>query len=282
MAVDSLPRPAQASPHDTARPGAVVGDLLLRVQRRALLGWSLALAAVAGIYVSFYPAIGEEQMADMAAMIPEDLAVAMGYDRLGDAAGYLTSTVFGLLGPALLLVCGIGLAARLIAGSEEDGALELEFTAAVPRRSIYLERLAALWGQLVLLALVLGGATALLVAALDIGVSLGGVLAGTVALLVFVLLHATLAFAVGAATGRRVLGLGVAAGVAVVGYIGNAIGGMLDGAAILESLSPWHAYLAGDPVGTGRVPGGVALLAVLTLLLAGVGLARFERRDLMV
>jgi hypothetical protein len=57
---------------------------------------------------------------------------------------------------------------------------------------------------------------------------------------------------------------------------------MLDGAAILESLSPWHAYLAGDPVGTGRVPGGVALLAVLTLLLAGVGLARFERRDLMV
>jgi ABC-2 type transport system permease protein len=282
MAVDTLPRPTQASAQHTARPGAVLGDLLLRVQRRALFGWSLALAAVAGIYVSFYPAIGEEQMADMATMIPEDLAVAMGYDRLGDAAGYLTSTVFGLLGPALLLVCGIGLAARLIAGAEEEGALELEFTAAIRRRSVYLERLAALWAQLVLLTVVLGAVTALLVVALDIDVTLGGVAAGTVALLVFVLLHATLAFAVGAATGRRALGLGVGAGVAVVGYIGNAIGGMLDGAALLETLSPWHAYLAGDPVGTGGIPGGVALLAALTVLLAAAGLARFERRDLMV
>jgi ABC-2 type transport system permease protein len=282
MAADTLPRTDHASTDDTARPGAVLGELLLRVQRRALVGWSLALAGVAGIYVSFYPAIGEEQMADMAAMIPEDLAVALGYDRMGDAGGYLTSTVFGLLGPALLLVCGIGLAARLIAGAEEDGALELEFTAAVPRRSVYLERLAALWGQLLVLTAVLGGVTALLVVALDIDVTLGGVLAGTVALLVFVLLHATLGFAVGAATGRRALGLGVAAGVAVVGYIGNAIGSMLDGAALLETLSPWHAYLAGDPVSTGRLPGGVAVLAVLTLVLAVGGLARFERRDLMV
>jgi ABC-2 type transport system permease protein len=282
MVADTRPRTGGAVRSDVARPGAVAGELLLRVQRRAIVGWSLALAAVAGIYVSFYPAIGEEQMAEMAAMIPEDLAVALGYDRMADPAGYLASTVFGLLGPALLLVCGIGLAARLIAGHEEEGALELELTSAVPRRRVHLERLAALWGQLTVLTVVLGATTALLVVGLDIEVGLGGVAAGTLALLVFVLFHATLGFAVGAATGRRGLALGAAAGLAVVGYVANAIGAMLAGAAVLETLSPWHAYLAGDPVATARIPGGVVVLAALTLGLAVVGGLRFERRDLMV
>jgi ABC-2 type transport system permease protein len=282
MAVDTAVRPRTAAPTATARPGAVVGELLLRTQRRAIVGWSLALAAVAGIYVSFYPAIGEEQMADMATMIPEDLAAAIGYDRLGDAAGYLTSTVFGLLGPALLLVCAIGLGARLIAGAEEDGSLELEFAAAVPRRAVYLERLLGLWVQLVVLAVVLGAVTAAIVVGLDIDATVGGVLAGSVGLLVFALLHGTLAYALGAATGRRGLAIGIAAAVAVIGYIGDALGSMLDGAGWLETVSPWHWYLAGDPVSTGRVPGSVAVLALATIAVAALGWVRFSRRDLLV
>jgi ABC-2 type transport system permease protein len=284
MAVDTTvrtERPAAPAPM-TARPGAVVRELLLRTQRRAIVGWSLALAAVAGIYVSFYPAIGEEQMADMATMIPEDLAVAMGYDRMGDAAGYLTSTVFGLLGPALLLVCAIGLGARLIAGAEEDGSLELEFAAAVPRRTIYLERLLALVAQLVVLTIVLWAATALLVVGLGIDATVGGVLAGSVGLLVFVLLHGTLAYALGAATGRRGLAIGIAAATAVAGYIGNAIGPMVSGAGWLQTVSPWHWYLAGDPVSTGRIPGSVVVLALVTVAVAAVGWVRFARRDLLV
>jgi ABC-2 type transport system permease protein len=284
MAVDTTVRAERSSAPApaTARTGAVLGELLLRTQRRAIVGWSLALAAVAGIYVSFYPAIGEEQMADMAAMMPEDLAVAMGYDRMGDAAGYLTSTVFGLLGPALLLVCAIGLGARLIAGAEEDGSLELEFAAAVPRRTIYLERLLAVWAQLVVLVIVLAAATALLVVGLDIDATVRGVLAGSAGLLVFVLLHGTLAYAAGAVTGRRGLAIGIAATIAVVGYIADAIGPMVSGAGWLETVSPWHWFLAGDPVSTGRVPGGVAVLALVTIAVAALGWVRFSRRDLLV
>jgi ABC-2 type transport system permease protein len=282
MAADTTVRTTSPRPEATARPGAVVSELLGRTQRRAIVGWSLALAAVAGIYVSFYPAIGEEQMADMAAMIPEDLAVALGYDRLGDAAGYLTSTVFGLLGPMLLLVCSIGLGARLLAGAEEDGSLELEFAAAVPRRAVYLERLLGLWAQLAILAVVLAGVTAAIVLGMGIDVTVGGVFAGSAALLVFVLLHGTLAYAVGAATGRRGLAIGVAAGVAVLGYIGDAIGSMLDGAGWLQAASPWHWFLAADPVSTGRVSGSVVVLAVVAVAVAALGWGRFARRDLLV
>ena len=66
--------------------------------RRSLVLWAFALAAVCGIYVSFYPAVGDDQLQSMVDALPPDLSAALGYDQLGSASGYLGATVFGLLG----------------------------------------------------------------------------------------------------------------------------------------------------------------------------------------
>lgn len=280
MAADITTRPSASTAADTATRGSVLSEVL-RGQRRSLVLWAIAIGVVSLIYVSFYPAIGDEQMGEMAEMIPEDLASALGYDRLGDAAGYLASTIFGLLGPALLLVFGIGAGARLVAGQEEDGTLELELTHPVARRSVYVERLLGLWANVAILVGVLGLVTSALVVALDMDVRAVGLVAGTIGLLVFVVAHATIALAVGAATGRRVYGLASAAGLAVVGYIANALGPMVD-VGWITAISPWAWFLDADPVTEGFAPGGLALLAALAVVPAVLGLLRFERRDLGV
>jgi ABC-2 type transport system permease protein len=264
----------------TAGPGSVLLDVL-RDRRRSLVGWAIALAVVSTIYVSFYPLVGEEQMLDMADMIPEDLAAALGYDQLGDAAGYLSATVFGLLGPALLLVFAIGAGARLVAGNEEDGTLELELTHPVARRTVYLERLAGLWLSAASLATVTGGVSWLWVVGLDMDVSTVGVLAGTVGLLLLVLAFGTIAFAVGAATGRRAVGLAAGAGLAVAAYMADAIGPLV-GADWVTTFSPWSWYLGNDPIAEGFDPVGYGLLAALILVAAVAGAVRMERRDLGV
>jgi ABC-2 type transport system permease protein len=264
----------------TASPGSVLLDVL-RDRRRSLVGWAIALAVVSTIYVSFYPLVGEEQMLDMADMIPEDIAAALGYDQLGDAAGYLSATVFGLLGPALLLVFGIGAGARLLAGNEEDGTLELELTHPVARRTVYVERLAGLWASAAILATVTGVVSWLWVVGLDMDVSTVGILAGTVGLLLLVLAFGTIAFAVGAATGRRAVGLAAGAGLAVAAYMADAIG-PLAGADWVTTFSPWSWYLGNDPIAEGFDPVGYGLLAALILVAAVAGAVRMERRDLGV
>lgn len=287
MAVDTSSRPsrtpstATAPAPSTATTFGVLRDVLSG-QRRSLALWSIALTAVSLIYIAFYPAIGEQEMANMADMIPEDMAAALGYDRLGDAAGYLTATVFGLLGPSLLLVFAIGAGGRLLAGGEEDGTLELELTHPVARRSVYAERLLAVWVDVVILVAVLLAVSAALVVLLDLDVGLGEVAAGGIGLLLFIILHATIAFSVGAATGRRVVGVGAAAAIAVIGYIGDAVGPMVEGAGWLQTISPWYWYLGADPLVEGVDVGGSAVLLVVTLLAAIGGLLRFERRDLGV
>jgi ABC-2 type transport system permease protein len=273
-------RPPGRAPNRTARTFAVFGGVL-RGQRRSLIGWAIALTAVCAIYVSFYPLIGEEQMQDMAGMIPDDLAAAMGYDRLGDATGYLTATIYGLLGPALLLVFAIGAGARLLAGNEEDGTLELELTYPVARRTVYLERLLGLWASIAILVALTSLVSWLLVLALDLDVAGTGILAGALGLLLLTAAMGTVAYAVGAATGRRVLGLAAGAGLAVAAYMADAIGPLV-GADWVTAVSPWSWYLAEDPLANGIDPVGYVLLAALAGVAAALGLLRIERRDLGV
>ncbi len=252
---------------------------VLRDHRRAFLVWTVALTSITAFYMAFWPMMGAEMLTAIEGM-PEGLMAAMGYDRIGTAAGYLEAVVYGLLGPILLLVYGIGLGVRLIAGQEEDGTLELDLTAPVARGRLYGERLAALW--LLLVGLVVGVTTAVLVSdpLFDLGLDLGNVVATSAGLVLLVGGFATLGFAVGAATGRRGVALGAVAVLAVVGYVFRGVANAA-GVDALAAVSPFSWFLAPDPLANGFDLASTLKLAATSLVAAPLGLWRFQRRDLM-
>lgn len=254
---------------------------VLHTQRRSLVLWSIAVAAVSAIYVAFWPAMGGAEMQDLIDSMPEGLVTALRYDQIGSPGGYLSSTVYGLLGPVLLLVFAIGTGARLVAGNEEDGSLELELTSPVARRRIFAERLTALWVDVVLLVAVATLVVTTLVAALDMDVPVDRVLAGSTGLLLLVLGFGTLALAVGAATGRRTTALGAAAGLAVLSFMLDAIGPTVD-MDWMTTISPFSWYLGENPLVEGFDVGGLLALAVIPVAAAAAGWWQFDRRDLMV
>lgn len=265
-----------------AANGLPVTAGVLRDQRRTLLLWALALAAVTAMYVSFWPAMGDS--GDIEAFVenmPEGLVQALGYDQIASPAGYLRSTVYGLLAPALLLVFAIGAGARLIAGQEEDGTLELELTSPIARRTLLAERLVALWVDVTLLVAVVTATTLGLVAVVDMEVGAAGILAGSAGLLLLVLGFGTVALAVGAGTGRRAYALGAAAALAVAAFMLDAIGPAID-AGWMTAVSPFSWYLEPNPLAEGFDAGGLALLAVVPIVAAAAALATFDRRDLLV
>jgi ABC-2 type transport system permease protein len=263
----------------TSRPGAVLSGVL-RTQRRTIALWAVAVAAVSALYTAFYPSVGAEKFEVMMQSMPPELVTAMGFDSIATAAGYVSSTVYALLGAILVLVCAVGTGARLVAGQEEDGTLELELTGPVSRIRVYAERLAALW--LTVLALVVAVTLTLLLlsAALDLGLSVVNLLAAGSGLLLFGGALGTVAFAVGAATGRRAAGLGAAALLAVLAYVLGYLGPLV-GASWMQRVSPYDWYIGAEPLLTGFDTGGLALLAALAVAAALVGGAAFRSRDLM-
>lgn len=254
---------------------------VVRNARRSLILWSGALAAVSAMYVSVFPAIGGTDMQALIEGLPEGMVEALGYDQIGTAAGYISSTVYGLLAPILLSVFAIGAGARLIGGDEENGSLELEYTAPVGRRQVYIERMLAMWINVSVLTVVVAVATAGLALALDLDISLVNLAGASVGLWLLTLGFGTVALAVGAATGRRAIGLGAGAGVAVTSFMLDAIGPTID-VEWMSAISPFSWYLGERPLQNGVDVFGLLLLVLVPAIAGLLGLRRFERRDLMV
>jgi ABC-2 type transport system permease protein len=252
-------------------------------QRRVMLSWAIGITAVGVGYAAFYPAINSPQYLDMLASFPEGVLDAMGFADIGTAAGYLGSTTFGLLGPALIIVMAAALGASAIAGDEESGRLDLTLAHPVSRWAVVVQRFAALIVAMVLVCAVL--TVALLAisgpAQLDqIGpLNLAG---GGLHLALLGVAFGALALAVGAATGRRSPVYAVVAIVAVVGFFGNNLGPSVEGLAWLRDISPFHYYSGGVPLRNGVQLADVAVLVAASIILVIGGGLRFDRRDIAV
>ena len=263
---------------------ATIGTItrgVLQDQRRSLAVWAVAIAAISAMYSAFFPTIDAGDWETMLDSMPPELTTAMGFDDIATASGYVTSTVYALLGIVLLLVYGISQGAKLVAGEEEAGTLELELTAPVTRTGTYVERLVALW--LGLLTLVAAVSVTMIVLSVAIPLDLSGtnILATGALMWLAGGLFATLALAVGATTGRRSIGLGVGAGAAVLMYAFNALG-PLTGWSWMTTVSPFDWYLGADPLATGMDAARAALLLGCSALFAAAGYVGIGRRDLMV
>ncbi|MDM4720179.1 ABC transporter permease subunit [Micromonospora sp. WMMA1363] len=251
--------------------------------RRSLLVWAVAVVAVGSMYASFWPTMQTPEMAKALEAYPEGLLEAFNYRDLTSAAGYLGSAVYGLLVPLLVTVFAITAGSRVVAGDEEAGTLDLVLAHPVGRARLALLRFAAaavgVVGVTVLLGLALVGLRG---PARLASISVGGFAAMTLHLALFGLAFTALAFAVGAATGRRATALGAGAGVAVLGYLANSVFPQVEGLGWAREASPYHWYLGGSPLVDGVQPLGALLLLASTAALVATGTAAFTRRDLAV
>ena len=98
--------------------------------------------------IAFWPAIDDQAdaMNEMIDSMPESLKSLFGMGGGVDpfsSVGYLSSQVYALALPLLLLIAAIGIAGSL-AGDEEHGLLETTYALPVTRARVVLERWVAL------------------------------------------------------------------------------------------------------------------------------------------
>jgi ABC-2 type transport system permease protein len=89
-----------------------------------------------------------------------------------------------------------------------------------------------------------------------------------------------IALAFGAGTGRSRLAGWVATGVALVSYFVWSFFPLSESFAPWARLSPFDLYLGSDPLSNGMAWGDAAIMAVAFLVLVGLSIPLFQRRDL--
>ena len=247
--------------------------------RRGIVGWTIAVAATSLMYMSSYQTVASAKTAGINSL-PEGVRVAFDLQDLGSGAGYVQSTVIGMLALVLITVAAVAIGTKAIAGDEETGSLELTLAHGVTRQQVLRERAAALVVQVGWLAVVVALAIVALTGPVHLGIDAGHAFAGALALAALALVHGGAALAAGAFTGRRVVALVAGVAVAVLGYLANTIGAVVKGVRWLQTMSPVHWAFSDRPLQNGVDWGGTGLLVLVAVLLVAVGGWRLSRRDI--
>jgi len=234
---------------------------------RSLLGWSIGVAAVVLLYLPLYPSIGGNgEMQQIIDSLPPELVKTLGYEDIASGTGYTQSTFYGLMGFVLLVIAATSWGSAAIGGAEESGRLELTLAHGVGRVQYAVESALAVLVKVAWLGAFSGVLVALLNEPSKLGINPADIVAASAALTGLAYLSAAAALLLGAATGRRVVATAAGAGVAVVGYVCNAIGNQVADLEWLRAVSPYAWAFRNTPLSDGLDVGGLTLLWGLALL----------------
>jgi ABC-2 type transport system permease protein len=264
---------------------AVVLRRAVAERSRWLVGWSVGITAFVVLNIAFWPSFRDQsdELNDMFEKMPESIRSLFGMGEGVDPfspVGYLSSQVYTLSLPMLLLIAGIGVAASL-AGDEEHGLVETTFVLPISRRRVLLER----WAAAVVLVTVLSAvgfvATAASAAAVDLGVGIAAMAWASVGVTVLTWAVSALGLLTGAATGRRAVAITVATVFAVVSYLITSLADA--GITVFETLEPLSVFTHYDvltTLATGTPPWTLLVLVAIAAGATAAGAWVIDHRDL--
>lgn len=264
----------------------VVTTRLLRDRARGALWWTVGTSSAVATIVALWSSVKDNgDIEDIVKNLPSGVQALFGVQQgisISSAAGYLQARLFSTILPVLLVVYAIGLGARAIGGAEEDGTLQLVSIAPITRRALAIERFAAAKVLLltqVLVAIVTMYAIGAAVSVFD-DVSAGRTMLAMLGVTELALLHLSIAFAVGAATGRRSPAVTAASAVAVGGFVVHGLAASASAIEPIRVLSPWWWFLDRNMLVQDATFFGLGLPLLVAMAFFAWGVWAYERRDL--
>jgi ABC-2 type transport system permease protein len=252
-------------------------EMTFRLRRLSTAAGALGLLAVLLAVGALFPAVGHTigQL-----NIPKGVSNLLGGADYGTITGWYTSEIGSVYGPLVIAGLAIAGAAATTAGEEEDRILGLVLAHPIQRSRLIAAKAAAIAAVVVIIAIATWAGLIAGVAIAGGGISLAHISAYALQLAFFGFAAGALAIALGGGTGRRSLTSGVAAAVAIAGWLINGFAPLVSAIAWLKYVSIFYYYAGHDPLANGIDAGGLIVLGALAVLLTALGMIGIERRDL--
>ncbi len=248
-------------------------------KRWFILGWSLAMSATAGLMVAMYPAFKEGMEEIIATMPAQFQGLAGDASSFGSMETYLASQLFDIRVPLLLMIAAAVMAVGLTVTPEEKGHLRTILSGRFSRTSLYIQTWYA--ALMMVIAIVASMALVTILSVLAIGdpVPWRTLLTLGIMTVAFIMMTFTIVYALGAATGSRMLTLGIGLMIIIASFIldiGAAVD-WLDSVQVLSLLSYFDAAMV--PADGVDIVDQLVVLSI-TLVSFVIGLVLFRRRDI--
>jgi ABC-2 type transport system permease protein len=260
----------------------VLSGRSLRDRWRSLLAWGLGLVGIGVIQLAVYPSVSRSSTAlqDFIDQYPEALKEAFGMEDYGSGPGFLSTEMFSMVVPLVLIAVAVGYAAAATAGEEERGTLDLLLALPVRRWDVVLAKTAAMVLGVAIVGSLLFLTILVMAPVVDLEVATSGLAAATLMSALMGLLFGGVALLLGALTGHRAAALGGSVGLALAAFLLQVLAPMADWLEPWQPASPFEWAVGSKPLTQGLHLGYTGLFVGLFVLLVALAAVVFERRDI--
>jgi ABC-2 type transport system permease protein len=252
-------------------------DIALRLRLPATLSACIGLIAVMIAVGALFPAVGHS-IGKL--HVSASVSNLLGGADYGTITGWFRSEIGIFYGPLVIGALAITGAAASTAGEEEDRILGLVLAHPIRRSRLVAAKAVAIAAIVATIAFAVWTGLIVGVAVGGGGITIGHITALAIQLAFFGFATGAVALALGAGTGNKSLAIGVAAGVAILGWLINSLAPLVSAIGWLKYLAPYYYYAGHDPLTRGADIPGLIVLGALTLLLTAIAMVSIERRDL--
>lgn len=254
-------------------------------RRRSLPWWIGGLAFLLIVTILSYPSFKDTQGLEDLFQNMEPMLAMFGVESAADLfspVGLINARMYESIGILVIGAFGISMGTAALAGEEDRGTMEMLLMQPIARRSIVLQKHAAMAVLLVVINVFLAIVLFVGNPVLDSLLSVKGILAASVGATLVGFLFGSLAMAVGGVTGKRGMTNGVSAGYLAAAFFFNGIANIVEGLKWTQKLTPFHWFSRTDPLANGFPIGDFVVLLLVGLILTGVAVWGFDRRDVVV
>ena len=244
------------------------------------------LSVVAGIMFAYlglllgpvYSAM-EDTVKSLSGALPEELLTLVGGADMSTPAGFYQTETLGLVAPIAVILVGIVVSGRSIAGEETGGRLGLLLAQPISRAAIVRDTAVVMLGYVAVVSL--STAAGIAGGSLIGGLAINLWFVAQAGIMIFGLgaVFGGLALALSAGTGRQSVATFGTVGVAAVAYFGYSML-TLAGEDAWAKVSPFYYYGAAEPLANGANWGHLAILLGIAAVLVAAAFPLFQRRDL--
>ena len=222
----------------------------------------------------------EDVIGEMISQFPEELLAIAGGADMATASGWYTGEMYSIVVPFAVMFVAASSAARAFGGEVENRTIGLVMSTPTRRTRLATDKAVAMVLHVLIAAGLVGLLTwvGIVVSGIDIGIA--DVVAITLMLSLLSVFVGGISMVISVVTGRGVLAILLGLLVAVVMYAWSSFLPMAEATADLAWLSPWHHFIATDPMGAGIDWASAALLLILAVVPLVAGVYLFKRRDI--
>jgi ABC-2 type transport system permease protein len=222
----------------------------------------------------------EDVIGEMLSQFPEELLSIAGGADMATASGWYTGEMYSIVVPFAIMFVAVSSAARAFGGEMENETIGLVMSTPTRRTRLAVDKIAAMVIHVALASGLVGLMVWMGVAVSGIDIAVSNIFAISFMVALLSVIVGGIAMMVSIVAGRGVMAILVGLLVAVVMYAWSSFVPLADAVADLAWLSPWHHYIATDPMGSGIDWASAALLAVLAAIPLVASVYLFMRRDI--